>query len=117
MISDSKLLSLTVDADDSVTTADRSVSMGLIVTELVINALKHAYPDGGAKGNIRVSFETTAEGWALTVADDGIGLADDQAQTKPGLGTGIVNALAAQLSATVVVTAGNPGTTVSVVHR
>jgi two-component sensor histidine kinase len=116
MILDPKLLSLTVDADDTVTTPDRSVSIGLIVTELVINSLKHAYPRGAAKGHIRVSFETTGEGWRLRVADDGIGLPDNHDQAKPGLGTGIVNALAAQLSATVAVTAGNPGTTVSIVH-
>jgi two-component sensor histidine kinase len=107
---------LTVDVDDSVTTADRSVSLGLIVTELVINSLKHAFPDPDAKGNVKVSFHSTGEGWSLTVADDGVGLSDDH-QPKSGLGTGIVNALAAQLSATVETTATVPGggTLVSIV--
>jgi len=115
MILDPELVTLTVEADDSVTTADRSVSLGLIVTELVINALKHAFPGDGAKGSITVGFHTTGARWSLIVADNGIGLPGDHATAKPGLGTGIVNALAAQLSATVVLTAGKPGTIVSIV--
>lgn len=114
MISDPALLSLTVDADNTVMTADRSVSLGLIVTELVINSLKHGFPDDGAKGTIKVGLNTTAEGWKLTVADDGVGMPGDVEQTKPGLGTGIVNALAAQLSATVEMATGNPGTIASI---
>ena len=115
MILDPELVTLTVEVDDSVTTADRSVSLGLIVTELVINSLKHAFPDDDAKGHITVSFHTTGERWSLIVADDGLGLPGDHDRTKPGLGTGIVMALAAQLSATVAVTAGDPGTIVSIV--
>jgi two-component sensor histidine kinase len=117
MISDPALVKLTVDVDDSVTTADRSVSMGLIVTELVINSLKHAYPGTEAKGAIKVRYRATADGWILTVADDGIGLKEDHASGKPGLGTGIVNALAAQLSATVEVTDAHPGCLVSIISR
>ena len=117
MISDPELVTLTVEADDSVTTADRSVSLGLIVTELVINSLKHAYPDDEAKGAIKVAFHKTAEGWILTVADDGIGLKGDHASGKPGLGTGIVHALAAQLSATVEVEDAHPGCLVSIVSQ
>jgi two-component sensor histidine kinase len=117
MISDPELVTLTVDADDSTTTADRSVSMGLIVTELVINSLKHAYPGDEAKGAIKVGFHATAEGWILTVADDGIGLPSDHESGRPGLGTGIVQALAGQLSATVEVTDADPGCVVSIVSE
>lgn len=117
MVADPELLSLTVEADDSVTTAEKSVSMGLIVTELVINSLKHAYPGEEAKGAIKVEFHTTADGWILTVADDGIGIQGSHMSGKPGLGTGIVKALADQLSATVEVTDVDPGCHVSIVHR
>jgi two-component sensor histidine kinase len=116
MISDPELLSLTVDADDSVTSAEKSVSMGLIVTELVINSLKHAYP-GEAKGAIVIGFHSTNDGWVLTVTDDGIGIQGNHGSGKPGLGTGIVNALAAQLSATVEVTDADPGCRVAITHR
>ena len=47
MIRDPDQLTITVDADGSSTDSDRSVSLGLMVTELVINALKHAFPRGG----------------------------------------------------------------------
>lgn len=116
MIADHELLTLTVEVDDSVTTADKSVSMGLIVTELVINSLKHAYVDPDAKGTIKVGFHTVAAGWILTVADDGVGIQGDHASGKPGLGTGIVNALAGQLSARVEITDANPGCLVSIIH-
>lgn len=116
MIADPAKLSLTVEADDSVTTADKSVSMGLIVTELVINSLKHAYP-GEAEGAIKIGFHAKNGGWILTVADDGMGIQGDHLTGKPGLGTGIVNALAAQLSATVEVTDADPGCLVSIIHR
>lgn len=117
MISEPEVLSLTVDADDTVTGADRSVSMGLIVTELVINSLKHAFPGEGRKGRIVVGFHSNADGWSLTVADDGVGLPGDQERTEPGLGTGIVHALAGQLSATVSVAPADPGTIVSIVSK
>ena len=117
MVADPELLTLTVEADDSVTTGEKSVSMGLIVTELVINSLKHAYPCD-AKGAIKVGYHATeAGGWLLTVADDGVGITGGHASGKSGLGTGIVNALAAQLSAEVQVTDAEPGCLVSITHR
>ena len=59
MIQDHDKLRLRVDADDSVAVADVSVSLGLIVTELVINALKHAFP-GDRGGDIVVSYRSEA---------------------------------------------------------
>jgi two-component sensor histidine kinase len=114
MIADPALLHLVVDADATAMTADRSVSLGLIVTELVINSLKHGFPDDDAKGSIKVGFHAHGEGWQLTVADDGVGMPGDNAEAKSGLGTGIVNALATQLSATVEMADGNPGTIASI---
>jgi two-component sensor histidine kinase len=121
MIFDPNALSLTVEADDSVTDADRSVSLGLIVTELVINALKHAYPASAAgtdpkHGSIRVSYHTTGPGWTLSVSDDGVGMPGEDARGAPGLGTGIVKALARQLFASVTITSANHGTMVSITN-
>ncbi|MEP6966819.1 MAG: sensor histidine kinase [Pseudomonadota bacterium] len=115
MIRDHKQLSLKVSADDSVTSADVSVSLGLIVTELVINALKHAFP-GRRNGKIVVDYRSRGPEWTLSVGDDGVGMPADPASAKSGLGTSIIEALAKQLDARVRVSGANPGTAVSIVH-
>jgi len=115
MIRDPKQLSLEVTADDSVVGADASVSMGLITTELVINALKHAFP-GHKHGKIDVNYQSHGPNWVLSVSDNGVGMPTDPASVKPGLGTNIVQALAKQLAAHIQVTANAPGTKVSIVH-
>ena len=115
MIRDHDQLSLHVNCDDSVVDADISISLGLIVTELVINSLKHAYP-GGRKGRIIVSYKSHGPNWTLSVADDGVGMPTDPESATPGLGTSIVRALANQLHARVRGAGGHPGTTVSVIH-
>lgn len=115
MIRDHDQLSLRVDCDDSAVDADISVSLGLIVTELVINSLKHAFP-GGRHGVITVSYKAQGPNWTLAVDDDGVGMPTDAESATPGLGTSIVEALAKQLQARVRVTSSHPGTTVSVIH-
>jgi two-component sensor histidine kinase len=115
MIRDHDKVSLDVTADDSVTTADTSVSLGLIVTELVINALKHAFP-GEQNGKIHVDYSSRGPNWTLSVGDDGVGMPEASETAKAGLGTSIVQALASQLSAHVKVVGGEPGTTVLVAH-
>ena len=117
MIADPDKLVLKVIADASTMNPEQSVSLGLIVTELVINSLKHAYPDQARDGRIEVNFASSPEGWTLIVADDGVGLPQDHEMAKPGLGTGIVQALAGQLLAEVEVVSGDFGTTVTVSHR
>jgi two-component sensor histidine kinase len=115
MIRDHNQLSLNVSVDDSSSAADVSVSLGLIVTELVINALKHAFP-GDRKGKIKVGYHAQGPNWTLSVIDDGIGMPADAADAKPGLGTSIVQALTKQLHAVVAVADAMPGTAVSVTH-
>lgn len=115
MIDDPKKLSIKVIAPDIRIDAQVSVSIGLIVTELVINALKHAFPDD-AGGAIEVSYAPDGEAWTLHVSDDGVGMPEPHAETMAGLGTSIVQALAQQLGARVVVTAASPGTRVSIVR-
>jgi two-component sensor histidine kinase len=118
MIYDHNLLTLNAIVDDSVVASEVSVSLGLIVTELVINALKHAFPERDRSGTIVVEYASRPTGWRLTVEDDGVGMPEDRADHRPGLGTGIVDALANQLDATVTITGLNPGTRVAVVqHR
>jgi two-component sensor histidine kinase len=115
MIRDHDQLSIEVTTDDSVVAADVSVSLGLIVTELVINALKHAFP-GARKGRISVDYKAHGPNWTLSVNDNGVGMPEDSVDAPAGLGTSIVEALARQLHARVQLSKLNPGTGVSVVH-
>ena len=115
MIRDHNQLSLDVSVDEGSTSADVSVSLGLIVTELVINALKHAFPSDRS-GKIKVEYHSHGPNWTLSVTDDGVGMPADAASAKPGLGTSIVQALTKQLQAVLKVADAKPGTAVSVVH-
>lgn len=115
MISAGQPVALKVDAGEGAVTSEQAVSMGLITTELVINALKHAFPDG-AKGEIVVCFESSEAAWRLAVSDDGVGISRglQEAPLKIGLGTSIVEALTRQLGGRVTTSAASPGTIVSV---
>jgi two-component sensor histidine kinase len=116
MIADPRQLLLETIVDDTTTNSDVSVSMGLIVTELVINAIKHAFPDQAAGGKITVSFAANDGAWLLSVSDNGAGMPGGKNGGKPGLGTGIVEALSKQLDASVTVVDASPGTRVEVRH-
>jgi two-component sensor histidine kinase len=115
MIADEDRLSIAVNVDDSSVEADISVSLGLIVTELVINALKHAFPEQ-QKGKITVSYESEGQDWTLTIADDGIGMNIGREAPKAGLGTGIVEALTKNLLGKLDISNGDPGTVVTIRH-
>jgi two-component system, sensor histidine kinase PdtaS len=115
MIQDHNLISLEVRADESVTSSETSVSLGLIVTELVINALKHAFPND-RKGKIVVNYHSEGSGWTLSVGDNGVGMSEHGGTAKAGLGTSIVQALARQLQGKINVSDVQPGTVVYVTH-
>ena len=90
------------------------MSLGLIVTELVINGLKHGFP-AGAEGEILVCYDAQDSGWRLSVSDNGLGSQGASGDVPhTGLGTSIVEALAHQLNATVQKASGNRGTTVTI---
>jgi two-component sensor histidine kinase len=114
MIDEEGGITLRSTTDGSSAEANESTSLGLIVTELVINALKHAFPGSDQKGDILVDYRAQGGGFALTVSDNGVGIAASAEPTAPGLGTGIVNALATHLGATVETSANDPGTKVTI---
>jgi two-component sensor histidine kinase/CHASE3 domain sensor protein len=75
-----------------------ATTIGILVGELVTNALKHAFPDGRA-GNIEVSFKRdSADVPTLRVADDGVGMDAERTPGEGGLGSVIVKQLANQFS-------------------
>ena len=114
MISESRPLTLRVVSDEVIVSSHEAVSLGLVVTELVINALKHAFPGGGG-GSITVGYRVEPEGWLLSVRDDGVGMAADPAVAKAGLGTSIIEGLAKQLGAYVENADAAPGLLVTLV--
>src|SRR6202522_2499537 len=113
MISDPDALSIEVTADDSVVDANKSVSLGLIITELVINALKHAFP-GNTRGKIIVDYHSDGMAWSLSVKDNGVGMPTGDQRAKAGLGTGIIEALAKHLDAGIEVLRSNPGVAITI---
>ncbi len=114
---------IVLDAAPARVPTDKAVSLGLLVSELVTNALKYAYPDGTA-GPVRVRFgplpdqtdapDRGAGGWMLLVEDDGVGFSEDDKPRGTGLGTMIIGAMARNMDATVERMTGPAGTRVAI---
>jgi two-component sensor histidine kinase/CHASE3 domain sensor protein len=106
--------SLEVEIEPIQMPTDRTVSLGVIVTEWVTNAFKYAYP--GGKGQIRIRLKrNTDDRVELRIEDDGVGRKSDQAPKGTGLGTRLVSALASGLGAQIAYLEGNPGTIATLV--
>ncbi len=110
-------VSLSVTIEGSVTwESDKAVAIGLIVTELITNALRHAFP-GSRCGKIDVTFNAIGSVWSLSVSDNGVGHPNASvAPARPGYGTKIIDALTRKLDAHVGVESSPKGTRVTVVH-
>ena len=91
-------ITLNVEACPLVVDLDYAVPLGLLVTEIVTNSLKHAFSDGN--GEIAVALRSmSGDRVGLTVTDNGQSHADNaDAPPKAGSGTNIVRKLVAQLS-------------------
>jgi two-component sensor histidine kinase len=90
---------LTLKAESIEIDPDRAVAIGIIVNELVMNAVKYAYPDG--PGPIHVRLIANADKFELSVTDDGVGLNVKINPRSTGMGQRIVNAMASKLNACV----------------
>jgi two-component sensor histidine kinase len=117
MIGENRAAAIEVKSDKGVMPSADAVSVGLIVTELVINCLKYAFPDAGQPGVVMVLYEANGTDWKLTVSDNGVGRTDAGGHSrKGGLGTSLVAALANQLNAQVEITSGSHGMNITVTH-
>lgn len=110
-------IQLRLDVDKVPLNLDIAIPCGLILTELVSNALKYAYPDG-RQGTIFVKFRVLPrEGYELTVADEGVGLAHPIDFDSPeSLGLRLVQILTEQLRGKIMVET-NPGTRFTLTFR
>lgn len=101
---DMKRLGVTLElhADPVTTNLDDAIPFGLIVNELVKNALEHAFVDGSTKKpRLQVSLQKHHQQVTLTVIDNGLGLSNIAAQAHAKLGMMIVDLLTEQLRGTV----------------
>jgi two-component sensor histidine kinase len=104
--------SIRLDVEGFPLPTEKVASLGVIVTELVTNALKYAYA-GREPGEIRVHMRRDGDLVRLVVEDDGVGWSGNGKPKGTGLGSRIVKAMAVSLNATVEYTEG-PGTRVVV---
>lgn len=105
-----KGITLKIQADDVHLGIDAAVPCGLIINELISNALKHAFPHN-YQGEIRVELQKNQQQISLCVSDDGIGFPTDlDFQNTNSLGLQLVNTLVGQLDGTIELQNGS-GTT------
>jgi chemotaxis protein methyltransferase CheR len=115
MVNPDQAIEIRVIANPGTLPTSHAVSIGLIVTELIINAVKYAFPLVRSSGSIRVTFEMAKSDWKLTVADNGVGRRRSRKpDASTGLGTVLVAALAKQLKAQVSETSSKKGMSVAV---
>ncbi|WP_267388460.1 response regulator [Sphingomonas sp. GC_Shp_3] len=99
---------LTLSAEPIRLTTDRAVSLGVIVTELVSNACKYAYPLKG--GEVRIALSHVGdEQFRLAVEDDGIGMDTAAPARGTGVGTKLIRAMAQSLHSIVEYDVGQSG--------
>jgi len=118
MIGGDRPLKLIVKAESSKVESRDATNLGLIITELVINALKYAFPPTHLAGEVLVSYEAKGLDWKLVVHDNGVGCSEFQPVPKArgGLGKRLITALANNLDAVVELRTGANGTRVSITH-
>ncbi|HZC83851.1 MAG TPA: histidine kinase dimerization/phosphoacceptor domain -containing protein [Rubrobacter sp.] len=101
-----------VEAESHPLPVDRAVPVGLIINELLTNALKHAFPEERS-GTVRVRFFRTGDDFCLVVADDGVGM--EKARTEgTKLGQRLIRSLATQLGGRLELRSSPAGTTAEV---
>ena len=94
---------ITINLTPMLIATDRAVNVGLILTELIINANKYAY--GGASGPMMITLEQFRQRFRLIVADRGAG----KSAARVGFGTRMLGAMVEQLGGTLEETSNDPG--------
>ena len=87
-----------IEAELALLQMTQAVPCGLMINELLTNALKHAFPEG-RQGHIKISFRSNETHWRLEVSDDGVGLsADINPESVNSMGFQLIQLLVQQLN-------------------
>jgi chemotaxis protein methyltransferase CheR len=117
LVGDTTRIAISVGAERCMVSSKVAMSLGLIVTELVINALKHAFAPDAASGLIVVTHRAEGEGWVLAVSDNGVGKpAGEHEPASSGVGATIVEALVKQLDGRMQTSSDRHGRSVTIAH-
>jgi two-component sensor histidine kinase len=108
-------ITLIVEAESHLMPQERAVPVGLIINELLTNALKYAFPDERS-GTVKVRFVHEQDQFCLVVQDDGVGMSFDRTPSGSGLGQRLVRSMVSQLQGIYDIKPdeGAPGTIVTV---
>ena len=109
---------LEMDIDEVALGIEHAIPCGLVINELTVNALKHAFP-GGRFGEICVTMHKSDQNIEMRIRDDGVGMpADFRFETSQTLGMGLVHSLVEdQLGGTIVFDSDKSGTQIKVVFN
>ena len=98
---------LKINADNIFLDINNAIPCGLMINELLTNAIKHAFPNGRL-GEISIDFHKKNDKYILTLQDNGIGLPDDlNLEKTKSLGLRLINSLVSQLNGKLEVTLNN----------
>ncbi len=104
-------IALKSEIDTIIISSDRASPLGLVLNEIVTNAVRHGFANGRS-GTLHVVARLDGEGGVISISDDGWG-APSEAHTG-GLGRMLINRLSRQIGARANWTDASPGTTVTV---
>lgn len=104
---------VSVDVDAVTVPMQTAVNLGLIVSEALTNALKHAF-GGRESGVVQTEIRELADGGLrMRIRDDGVGMPEPGLGASQGLGSRIIRQLARGLGAELTVESGASGTTLT----
>ncbi|MCW8086638.1 sensor histidine kinase [Sabulicella glaciei] len=108
-------IALALAGESHLLSISRAGAVGLVLNELVTNAVKHAFP-GDRSGTVTLRFSREGDEYLLAVSDDGVGMAQSPPEEVPeefrrraGMGRRLMRALAAQLDGNIVTGPTGPG--------
>lgn len=102
ILQDNYAVKLVVQSEDIVMDVEKALLIGLIVSEMVSNALKHGF-ESDVTGVVEIHFSKMKSQYQLRVINDGKKLASDVLQTSKGLGVSLIKTFVNQLEGTVAV--------------